>query len=136
MREMSRVHIAEIWRRGGKGETLNSEDAAFFKAMQDHPEYTDFWEHAAELGGREVEADRTNPFLHVSLHAVIERQIAEGNPPETSQALFRLTRAGMDRHEALHRIASVLSEMLWQTLRDRKHADPETFRRRLRQLKP
>jgi hypothetical protein len=136
MREMSRGHIADIWRRGSKGETLGREDAAFFKAMQDHPEYTDFWEHAAELASRDIQADRTNPFLHISLHAVLERQIAEANPPETAQALFRLTRAGMDRHEALHRIASLLTEMLWESMHAGKRADPETFRKRLRGLKP
>ena len=135
MRGMSRSHIADIWRRGKSGETLGGEDLFFYQAMAAHPEYTDFWEHAAELGDREVEADRVNPFLHVSLHAVIERQLVDRNPPEVDQALFRLTRAGMDRHEALHRIASVLIEFMQESMQ-KQHADTSVYRSRLRALKP
>ena len=43
MREISRTHIAEFWRRGKKGEVLTGEDAAYFQAMKDHPEYVEFW---------------------------------------------------------------------------------------------
>jgi hypothetical protein len=136
MREMSRAHIADIWRRGQKGEPLGAEDSVFYKSMLDHPEYTEFWERAAELGSREIEADRVNPFLHVSLHSVIERQIAEHNPPETEQALFRLTRGGLDRHEALHRIAGLLAELMSESLHQGRANDLGTFRCRLRALKP
>jgi hypothetical protein len=136
MREMSRAHIADIWRRGKAGEPLGLEDLAHYQAMLDHPEYTDIWEHAAELGAREVEVDRVNPFLHISLHSVIERQIAERNPPDTEQTLFRLTRAGMDKHEALHRIMAVVSEMMWEMMQQRKVFDRATYQRRLRALRP
>src|SRR5437867_3648072 len=90
MRGLSRALIADIWQCGQKGEELLTEDLAFYQAMHDHPEYTEFWERAAEFGDKEIEVDRVNPFLHVSLHSVIERQLAEHNPPETEQALFRL----------------------------------------------
>jgi hypothetical protein len=136
MRELSRSHIADIWRRGQQGESLGSEDAPFYQAMLDHPEYRDIWEHAAELGDREVVVQGANPFLHISLHSVVERQLADNNPPETAQALFRLTRGGMDRHEAIHLIASLLSELVWETLHKRQPADVASYRRRLRALKP
>src|SRR5262245_27357987 len=96
MREMSRGHYADIWRRGQAGESLAGEDAVFFEAMKLHPEYLDYWERAAELGDREISADAVNPFLHVGIHVVVENQIASRTPPETDQAMFRLTRAGMD----------------------------------------
>jgi Domain of unknown function (DUF1841) len=136
MRQISRAHFGEIWRRGRAGEALTGEDAAFYQTMQEHPEYADFWEHAAELGDREIRADGENPFLHVAMHTVIERQIAERNPPEADQALFRLTRAGVDRHDALHQIARVFSGVLWELLREGKPFDTATYRRRLRAIKP
>ena len=136
MRGMSRAHMADIWRRGQKGEVLGAEDLAFYQAMHDHPEYTEFWEHAAEFGDKEIEVDRVNPFLHVSLHSVLERQLAEHNPPETEQALFRLTRAGLDRHESLHRIAGLLAELISETVHQGKASGLDTYRRRLRSLKP
>ena len=80
--------------------------------------------------------NRVNPFLHVSLHSVIERKIAERNPPDTEQTLFRLTRAGLDKHEAMHRIMAVLSEIMWEMLQQRKVFDLTTYQRRLRLLKP
>ena len=135
MREMSRAQVADIWRRGKAGEPQSLEDLAHYHAMLDHPEYTDIWEHAAELGAREVEVNRVNPFLHVSLHSVIERQIAERNPPDTEQTLFRLTRAGLDKHVAMHRIMAVLSEMMWEMLKQQKVFDLATYQRRLRSLK-
>jgi hypothetical protein len=104
--------------------------------MLDHPEYSDYWARAAELGDRDVMVDGVNPFLHVSLHSVIERQLAEHNPVETEQAIFRLTRAGLDRHMAMHRIASLLAELISETVHGRGAQDIETYRRRLRALKP
>jgi hypothetical protein len=136
MRQISRAHYADIWRRGNAGQPLMGEDAAFYETMKQHPEYSEFWEHAVELGDRDIPAEGENPFLHIAMHTVIERQIADRNPPETDQALFRLTRAGIDRHDALHLIASVFSELLWGRLRDRKPFDTATYRRRLRALKP
>ena len=37
MREMSRAHIADIWRLGNAGEPLSLEDLAHYHAMLDHP---------------------------------------------------------------------------------------------------
>jgi len=136
MREMSRAHIADTWRRGRKGEPLSQEDVAFYRAMLDHPEYVDFWEHAAELGDKEINADGVNPFLHISLHSVLERQIEDQDPPETAQALFRLTRGGLDRHEALHCIASVLAEFMQQVVHQANPPGLDVYRRRLRMLQP
>jgi hypothetical protein len=136
MREMSRGAFQDIWQRGRKGEHLTTEDEAIYAAMQLHPEYTDIWSNAGQLGQREVLVDGVNPFLHVAMHSVIERQIQDQNPPETSQAMFRLTRAGMDRHEAMHRVLEVFTELLWDTIREKKPFDQSKYHRRLRAIKP
>ncbi len=136
MRGMSRAHIADIWKRGQNGDVLSSEDLSFYQAMIDHPEYREIWQAAAELGDRDVLVDRVNPFLHVSLHSVIARQLAERNPPETEQAIFRLTRAGLDHHEAQHRIAALLTKLISETVQQGRAFGLETYRRRLRSLKP
>ena len=136
MREMSRSQIAELWQRGKGGKPLSDEDSVFYTVMCDHPEYSEIWDGAAELADRKVEIGGTNPFLHVSLHVVLEGQMATNNPPEASQALFRLMKSGMNRHESLHKIASVLSELIWETLHRTKPFDEQLYRRRLRSLKP
>lgn len=136
MRSLSRFHIGGIWKRGQAGEPLEGEDATYYQVMLQHPEYREFWEQAGELGDREVMIDGVNPYMHVAMHAVVERQISDKKPPEVDQMLFRLMRTGMDRHDAVHRIAQILSEFLWQILREKKPFDEKTYRRRLRAAKP
>jgi hypothetical protein len=45
--------------------------------------------------------------MHVTLHVIVENQLAEGHV-DVAQALDRLQRDGMSRHDAIHAIASVL----------------------------
>ena len=50
-----------------------------------------------------------NVRLHATFHVIVENQVALGveTPAKT---LERLMNAGVDRHEAIHAVASVLSE--------------------------
>lgn len=134
MRDLTRKHMADIWRRGKLGEPLDAEAQAFYDAMRMHPEYDEVWENAEQFTHEELLIKDVNPFLHISLHAVIERQILSGDPPETQQTVFRLTHRGMDRHDALHRIAIVLGESIAEVTRG-KPFDQQAYKRHLRALK-
>ena len=46
--------------------------------------------------------------LHATIHAVVENQIAEGDQLPVRRILRRLMAEGLDRHEAIHAIGSVL----------------------------
>jgi hypothetical protein len=46
--------------------------------------------------------------LHGVAHVVVENQIALGDPPATREALIRLMGEGLDRHDALHAVGSVV----------------------------
>jgi hypothetical protein len=54
--------------------------------------------------------------LHATLHVIIENQLASGVPAVVAQALERLRKAGLTRHDALHAIASVLGEHVYAAL--------------------
>ncbi len=54
--------------------------------------------------------------LHATLHVIIENQLASGVPAVLAQALERLRKAGLTRHDALHAIASVLGEHVYAAL--------------------
>jgi len=58
-----------------------------------------------------------NRVLHATMHAVVENQLAEGIPV-VQEALSRLMAEGLDRHDAVHAIASVLAEHTWRLLRN------------------
>ncbi len=57
-----------------------------------------------------------NALVHATFHVAIESQLAEAIP-EVRDALDRLMGEGLDRHEAIHAIGSVLAECTWSALR-------------------
>ncbi len=46
--------------------------------------------------------------VHCGLHVTVENQIAQRDPPETAEKLRQLMAQGLDRHQAVHAIASVV----------------------------
>jgi hypothetical protein len=54
---------------------------------------------------------RSHSDAHAVIHATVENPLAEGIPSVTG-ALARLRQSGLDRHEAIHAIGSVLLEHL------------------------
>lgn len=63
-----------------------------------------------------------NAPLHAVMHTIIETQLAE-RVPESVTALERLRREGLDRHEALHAIGSVLVPHLVKLLHNGAGSD-------------
>ena len=58
-----------------------------------------------------------NRYLHSAIHATVENQLALGEPPEAGRALARLLAGGLDRHEAVHAIGSVLAKHMFKMLK-------------------
>jgi hypothetical protein len=52
--------------------------------------------------------DAERIVLHATIHAIVENQIAEGDQLPVRRILRRLMAEGLDRHEAIHAIGSVL----------------------------
>jgi hypothetical protein len=61
---------------------------------------------------RRIRAELPNIRAHAAAHAIVENQLAEGLP-EAKRALDRLLDDGLDRHDAIHAIGSVLMEHIW-----------------------
>ncbi len=71
------------------------------------------------------------------MHAVIENQLAENEPPEARGALARLLKEDPDRHEAIHAIADVFIKYYFPNLKAGANAQPfdsEGYREKLRNL--
>ena len=60
-----------------------------------------------------------NLNLHAAIHAIVENQIAMGEDAPAS-TLNRLTSEGLDRHDAVHAIGTVLSEQIFNVLNGRQ----------------
>ena len=57
-----------------------------------------------------------NRRLHATIHVVIENQLAE-RIPAVVDALNRLTTDGLDRHDAIHAIGSVLTKHIFHVMK-------------------
>ena len=56
--------------------------------------------------------------LHASFHAVIENQLASEDPSQAADTLERLLGEGLDRHEAIHAMGSVLSGVMYNAMKN------------------
>ncbi len=59
---------------------------------------------------------------------VVEKQIAENDPPEARAALDRLLAQGYTRPAALQTLGFALSQEVWAVLRNERPYDPDRFR--------
>jgi hypothetical protein len=76
-----------------------------------------------------------SPQAHTAIHVVVENQLAE-HLPTVEAALQRLQAEGLDRHDTVHAIASVLAEHLNNIMKwHSPEADPnEAYYRALEKL--
>jgi len=66
-----------------------------------------------------------NIQLHAIFHVIIENQIAEGDAYPVRAVLERLMAEGLDRHEAIHAIGSVLARHFQATMVGGSHSAQE-----------
>lgn len=65
-----------------------------------------------------------NPTLHATVHAIVELQIALGDPIPAHRTALRLMDEGLDRHEAIHAIGSLLTKFMLDLTDAPESADP------------
>lgn len=88
-------------------------------------------------GHRRLRVDLPNEEAHASFHLIVENQIAMGEETPVAATLQRLMREGLTRHDAVHAVASVLTEHIHGLLGGKQGAtgDPNTpYYRDLRRL--
>ena len=59
------------------------------------------------------------PELHAMAHVVVENQVASGEATSVPEALDRLINEGLDRHDAVHAIGSVLMRIVFDAVHER-----------------
>jgi hypothetical protein len=65
-----------------------------------------------------------NHRLHAAIHVIVENQIALGEEVVV-EALDRLRRQGLSRHDAIHAIGMVLNEHIFNVLKSGGEPTPE-----------
>jgi len=84
----------------------------------------------------ELELDMPTDALsvHSSIHVIVENQLAMEVDfiPET---IAKLTRQGLDRHEAIHAIGAIISEDIFDVLKGNiEEFSPAKYRRKLEKI--
>lgn len=134
LKTLTRQHMHLVWKSAQLGVSFTGEKARMVKAMREHPEYYDLWERLDKVSDEEIERDGVNPILHVTIHSIVENQIAGGGLKEVGQATEALMRRGLSRHEAIHEIGSALSEEIYHTLKNQRPFDEAAYVRALKKL--
>lgn len=68
---------------------------------------------------RREKVELPNEMLHAVLHVVVENQVAAGGELIVDEKLNQLMREGLDRHDAVHAIGSVLIEHIHNMLTEK-----------------
>ena len=94
-----------------------------------HPEYAaDLADvQAAEAAVYDVEAGRTNPFLHLSMHLSISEQCSIDQPRGIRQAVELLAARRGSLHDAHHEAMECLGQMLWDSQRSGRPPDGQAY---------
>ncbi|MBL0730415.1 DUF1841 family protein [Piscinibacter sp. HJYY11] len=95
----------------------------------EHPEYHAELDdlEAALAAVYDVEAGRTNPFLHLSMHLSISEQVSIDQPHGIKQAYELLAAKRGSAHEAQHEVMECLGQMMWESQRSGRPPDGHAY---------
>jgi Domain of unknown function (DUF1841) len=139
LQAVNRKHFYEIWKKAQKGdlETLTEEEKHLAKIMLDHSgEYFNQFEFADAMADHEYDpGTEVNPFLHVILHVIAEKQIEARDPIEAFQFYNAMLRNKYNRHEAIYLLLNIMMKFLFQTLKEKVDFPLDSYRKALVEYK-
>ena len=124
-----RRFFCDTWRKHQAGELLSPLEALAADWIVQHPVFhADLSDLEAALAAvYEVEAGRTNPFLHLSMHLSISEQLGIDQPRGIQQAFALLSARRGSAHAAQHEVMECLGEMVWASQRSGLPPDGERY---------
>lgn len=124
-----RRFFCEAWRKHGSALPLTPIEAQAADWINEHPEYhADLADLDAALAAVfDVEAGRTNPFLHLSMHLSITEQVGIDQPRGIKQAFELLRHRLGSAHAAQHEVMECLGEMIWASQRSGLPPDGQAY---------
>ncbi len=118
----NRRYLHRIWEKAQRGELggLDEEEQSLAKIMLDHSDvYFNQFEFADVLADREFDPEReVNPFLHITLHAIVEKQLKDRDPIEAFQFYNAMLRNKCNRHEAIHLLIGIFIKFIFPILKE------------------
>jgi hypothetical protein len=124
-----RRFFCSVYAKSKAGQALEAIEIIASQWIDEHPEYhADFADvDAALLRMYDVEAGKTNPFLHLSMHLSISEQCSIDQPRGIRQAVELLTARRHSLHDAHHEAMECLGQMVWESQRAGRPPDGEAY---------
>lgn len=124
-----RRFFCDTWRKHVAALPLTPIEAQAADWIAEHPEYhADLADVDAALAAVfDVEAGRTNPFLHLSMHLSITEQVGIDQPRGIKQAFELLRHRLRSVHQAQHEVMECLGEMIWASQRSGLPPDGQAY---------
>ena len=97
--------------------------------IAEHPEYHADLQDADAAVARNYDEtpERSNPFLHLSMHLSVSEQCSIDQPRGIRQAVELLTHKRNSLHQAHHEVMECLGEMLWESQRSGRPPDGQAY---------
>ena len=128
------AQVFHVWGALRVNGPLSSDEHRLASLLLAHPEWQRHWDGQARVApSSEADPDR-NPFLHVHLHDLVERQATERKPALVAEILEGASRPDR-RNDRIHRVMAVLWLCLTEALRKGGVLDLKDYEDRLRSLR-
>ena len=117
------------WDKRCRGAPLTPLETIAVDWALEHPEFHDDLANLERALSADypVEAGRTNPFLHLSMHLAVAEQLSIDQPPGLRAAHDRLAARLGSAHEAAHAVIECLGEVVWRAQRERAMPDSQAY---------
>ena len=138
-RSANREHLHFLWEKAKNNDLdgLNDEDRRLAETMLQHEdEFFNVFEFADVLHDREFNPDTdVNPFLHITIHTVVENQLAAKDPIEVFQFYNALRKKKCSRHDTIHLIGAILVPLMFDTMKNKTPFDNDRYVSMLKKYK-
>jgi hypothetical protein len=124
-----RRFFCDAFAKSRAGQPVEAIETLASQWIAEHPEYHDelLDADAAVARNYDVEAGRSNPFLHLSMHLSISEQCSIDQPRGIRQAVELLAARRQSLHDAHHEVMECLGTMLWESQRSGRPPDGAAY---------
>lgn len=139
LQNRSNAQMTAIWQKAKDRDLtgLDDEQQRLAKIMSEHEDDLSLhFENAHLVYDPEQDPDTEyDPFLHITVHAIVEAQLEAGDPIEVVQFFNAMRQKKYHRHDAIHLVGQILIYFIFDMMENQKPFDLDIYRRLLDKYK-
>lgn len=138
-RALSREHIHAIWQKAKENDLdgLSEAEQRLAKILLEHKdEFFHHFEFTDAISDYDYEPGvEVNPFLHITIHQVVENQLNAREPIEVYQFYNAMIKKKLLHHDTIHLIGRIFIPFLFDVLKHGKEFDAKRYASLLKKYK-